>query len=325
MKRHPQVHGRVVSGTTTSTTTTSAPALNLQSLGSDDFLNLILSYLNAKELSMVDACCSKETQRASALAWNRLSRKVQGATQLLEARYSAKQRSILEFRAARFAERMEHQSTHEPFYRTNRNSDKSCCVLCPECGLLPNIETETFREPEAFDFFVRLSSASLNHHGPRVVLWQGFVPTFGRRSCRGLSETSTVICYSNLEALSSDIGWSSAMREKLGFEHQKHGSVEGPDFMKWVRRALGSLSVTVVAFRKEILHSPPNLVVSGNGLHSVSRSSDRLCYNLQSKHCYALAEGKESWVSPRLITRESPTAEKPGQLLGIRLELKGLI
>jgi hypothetical protein len=287
-------------------------ALPIQSLG-DDLFQTILSYLDAKDLALVDAC-STETHNLSPLAWKRLSRSmpVASSSQLdLQKGLTSKQRPIIHFRAARFAKRMELQNIH----RSDRgNADfffGNQCV-CPDCGLLPTIEMKTFQEPESFLYFVRLSR-SIN--SSQVVVWQGFVPRMQRR--RGeCGESAVLVC--DLKAVSNEISWSSKVKQI---------PVDNPLFMKWVRTALGGLSVTVVAFDRENFQSSPRLVVSSSGLHSVSRLPlhERIFYNIQSRHCHNESTGNDSWVSPRLIARENPTVEKSGELLGLRLEMKGFM
>jgi hypothetical protein len=285
--------------------------LSLHSLGEDVFQN-IASYLDARDLSMVDSCCSI-TRRLGKPVWNRLKTNVKATSHawvdLKE--NSAKDLSVLGYRAQRFAEYAEIQRG------LIEEAEGSDAIRCSECGILPLVEVQTFRDPGAFHFFLRLSATC--REPPNLVLWQGFSNPIEQ----GAWGESTILFF-HLKEMNQTIEWTRSMKDAFNYGSRSCESIDTPQFQNRVRDAFNELSLTIVAFPREHCHSSPGLVVFSSGVSSVSRDN-RMYYRVRSRHCRTESKGNESWVYPTLVTNRLTSSHDSAELLGIRVVCKGIV
>jgi hypothetical protein len=289
--------------------------LGFENMG-DDVFQIIFSFLNAHELSLVDVC-SSTTRILSGKAWDRLSREITATSYSrvdLQDFFTPKQQSILFYRAMRLAERMELQNQ----CRLDIVEKSDVNGICPECGMLPDIEIQAFQKTESILFFARLSSGvTKTNSSPANVIWQGFVSPHKQHTWG-----ESTILFFHLKEFSSTMNWAPVMKELLNYEHIGHDSVNSPQFQSLVQKAFGNLALTVVAFRRE--HFQPVPILSSSGINSVSRDN-RLFFRIESRHCRSRSTGREAWLYPTLVANIAMSAETPGELLGVRLVCEGVV
>jgi hypothetical protein len=290
--------------------TDALPRLSLHNLGEDVFQN-IASYLDARDLSMVDSCCSV-IRRLGEPVWDRMKADVTATShawvELKE--NSAKEITVLGYRAKRFAEYAEIQRG------LIEEAEGSDAIRCSECGILPLVEVQTFREPEAFHFFLRLSATC--KQPPNLVLWQGFSTPVEQ----GAWGESTILFF-HLKEMNTNIEWTRPMKDAFNYG-RNCDSIDTPQFQNRVRDAFNNLSLTIVAFRREHCQQSPGLAVFSSGVNSVSRDN-RMYYRVRSRHCRTKSKGNESWVYPTLVTNRVTSSHDSSELLGIRVVCKGIV
>mmetsp|Transcript_22679 Transcript_22679/g.42175 ORF Transcript_22679/g.42175 Transcript_22679/m.42175 type:complete len:224 (+) Transcript_22679:368-1039(+) len=212
-------------------------------------------------------------------------------------------------------------------------------------SFMSNFEIHAFQKPEAFLFFVRLTTGKIddedNSRGDlsatSVVHWEGFVTAVEQ----GAWGDSTILFF-HLKELADIIQWTPSIQELLNFSHRERD--EDAQFQNTVKEAFSNFALTMVAIRKEEGHTDdrplsskvpsfsPNLVVASRGVHFVTQDN-KIYYHVHSRR-YSTHEASnakntcsegggtvgQSEIFPRLVTTESiPASNQPGVLLGIRL------
>ena len=354
---HEDEEDGVASIRTASGTTSPFACINILGLGEDVFQHIV-AYLDPYDLSMLDSSCST-TRRLCQRVWRHLKSNIV-ATPYAWADFQTdfpnsssssssnpKGLAILEYRAQAFAARAEINRGHNVMKDDNDRDDvgDTTLIRCPECGLLPLIEVQTFREPEAFYFFLRLSAiasaptptcassneregkekSSSNNSAKKhsMVLWEGFSSPMEQ----GAWGESTILFF-HLKEINNKIEWTKSMKDAFNFGMKNSDSIDTSQYQNRLKQGLDNLSLTIVAFRKseECCFSTPELVVFSTGINSVSRDN-RMYYRIRSQHCRRKPSKdgrKESWVYPTLVTNKVDATHSSTELLGMRVVCKGI-
>ena len=245
----------------------------------DGPLYLVLSYLDAKDLSTNEQTC-RRLRQSTALAWQRLDASLLQSSDVT----TPKHRCQRFYKAHDFALRMESLALHHFDYDDPERSH----TRCGGCRHFPNLQPKAIRREDDCEFFVRLAYRKPEQH----TIWQGFVQPKQSSSRR-------------IHLPMANVSWPALRSYLRVVERYDVVTTDHPELLALLYEAMDNLIVTVVALER-VYPWRTHLVVATGGFYTcIPRAPRSPAHVLNPRNVSSHSFRKdEDWMETFLYTNQ---------------------